>query len=66
MLRFIFYIIVTYVVFKVNGLVLQFVQQVIKFSQPGPKPAKRATTGTPPVKYTNVEDVDYEDITDKK
>jgi hypothetical protein len=66
MLRFIFYIIVTYVIFKVIGIVLQFVRQVIKFSQPAPKPAKRATTGTPPMPYTNVEDVDYEDITDKK
>lgn len=62
----IFVVVVVYIVAKVLGLVLQFIQIVMKYAQPDGKPRTRNTGSKSPMPYSNVEDVDYEDITDKK
>jgi hypothetical protein len=63
-------IVVTYIVAKVLGLVISFIRQVMKYAQPTQTPRAGTKPGTGSVKkpmpYTNVEDIDYEDITDKK
>ena len=58
-------IVVTYIVAKVLGLVISFIRTVMKYAQPV-QPTPRNKPGKQPMPYTNVEDIDYEDITDKK
>ncbi len=59
-------VVVTYIVAKVFGIIIQFIRIVMKFSKPDQPPAARSAQGKPPMPYSNVEDVDYEDLTDKK
>jgi len=63
MIRFIFWIICIYIVAKVLGILLQFFRPM--FQQPQ-KP--RTTVGEKETKqqFDNVQDADFEDITDKK
>ena len=71
MIRFIFFIIVTYIIFKIIGMVLLFVRRIMNGFHSGQHSPARTAEGRPagprtPNQYSNVEDVDYEDITDKK
>jgi hypothetical protein len=59
-------IVVTYIVAKVLGLVISFIRTVMKYAQPAQPPPPRNKPAKQPMPYTNVEDIDYEDITDKK
>jgi hypothetical protein len=59
-------VIVTYIVAKVFGVIIQFIRIVMKFAKPDQPTAGRTARGKSPMPYNNVEDVDYEDITDKK
>lgn len=66
MARFIFFIIVIYIIAKIIGVVLRFVRRLMNPGGFQQKPTSRNTAGKKPVPYSNVEDVEYEDITDKK
>jgi hypothetical protein len=64
--RIIFFVIVTYVFAQVIGIVLRYVRRIVNAFHAGQNSVSRNTSGTPPTPYRNVEDVEYEDISDKK
>jgi hypothetical protein len=66
MLRIIFYIIVAYIFAKVLGVVLQAVRVLFTAGQSGETTPVQPSPSRQKMPYSNVEDVDYEDITDKK
>ena len=63
MLRFIVWIILIYVGAKILGVVLQFVRP---FFDPSRKPKSTVQDKQTKQQFDNVQDADFEDITDKK
>lgn len=65
MFRIILFIIAIYVVAKIVGLVLNFLRIIAHPDQRKRTPPPQAPRGSSKIPYSNVEDVDYEDISDK-
>jgi hypothetical protein len=65
-INILYVIIVTYIVAKVLSVIIRFVRQVMHYARPDATPKAGTARDKKPMPYTNVEDVDYEDITDKK
>ena len=63
MLRFIVWIILIYILAKILGVVLQIIRPF--FAQPR-KPRPTVQMKETKQQFDNVQDADYEDITDKK
>jgi hypothetical protein len=63
MIRFVLWLILFFIVAKVFGVVLQFLRQVFAPPQKPRDGVGRKDSGS---QFNDIEDADYEDITDKK
>jgi hypothetical protein len=66
LVTFIYYILLVYIVAKVLGAVLHFFRFIMRAGKAKHAPVAQPRRSSSKMPYTNVEDVDYEDITDKK
>ena len=63
MFRFILWIIIIYIFAKILGAILQVVRPLFTTSQ---KPQPKVREKTAKQQFDNIQDADFEDITDKK
>lgn len=66
LVTFIYYIIIVYIVAKVFGVVFRFFRSISGSGRQQQRPAAQQPRSRAKEPYPNVEDVDYEDITDQK